>query len=60
MKFLQLSRGGARMMAFGIFDSVEMGEELATEENVQQHTSFEESLQVVEPDVVGVVLPAAG
>lgn len=34
MKGLQLSRGGARMTAFGIFDSVETGKKMSTKENL--------------------------
>jgi hypothetical protein len=39
MKGLQLSRGGTRMTAFGIFDSVETGKKMSTKENLLDDNS---------------------
>lgn len=38
LKSLQLNYGGARLRAFGNFDSVEIGKKLATKENLLDAT----------------------
>ena len=55
MKSFQLSHGSPRMTAFGIFDSVEIGEELATKENVLDDSSIGR-LQIVLTDEVKIEL----